>query len=272
MQGLHLYHYDLSNASQKVRIVLDVKGIAYTSHHVDLAKNEHLTPEYLKVNPQGVVPTLVHDGVVVVESSDIMAYLDEHFPDPPLQPASEAGRLEMRAWVARHDSMQRSVRILSHEFLLKRLGHAGDPEPGGHAAFLSPKEVAALRREIGARTDYAASTIAGAVRVVEDALAEANRHLAGRTWFVGEAFGLADVAWMVDVHRLTLMHFPLRAYPDLRRWWRRARALPSFSRAVLAHEPAGVRRLFRLHTWRRRLSRSHAGAARWRDPRLFANA
>jgi glutathione S-transferase len=84
---LELYHFNDSVCAQKVRVVLAEKHLDWVPHHVDLMKLENLDPAYLKLNPNGVVPTLVHDGAVVIESSEIIEYLDEHFPDPPLRPA-----------------------------------------------------------------------------------------------------------------------------------------------------------------------------------------
>ena len=243
--GLHLYHYGLSNCSQKVRIVLAEKGLGWTNHVVDITKGEQATESYRRINPNCVVPTLVHDGTIVIESSDIMEYLDEHFPEPPLRPTDERELARMRQWVARQESIQRPLEVLSREFLL--LG----PELGGHPS---------------------RSTIAGAVRVVADALAEVNRHLVRRTWIVGDALSLADVAWVVDVHRFTLMHFPMFAYPDLRAWYRRVRRLTSFHQAVLSYESSALRRQLFFRVLRRRLTGSWVGAAKWRNPRLLADA
>ena len=96
---LELYTHPMSPCAQKVRIVLAEKGLPWTGVHVDLAGKENLRPEYLKLNPQGVVPTLVHRGVPVVESSVICEYLDEAFPEPPLMPGDPLIRAEIRNWI-----------------------------------------------------------------------------------------------------------------------------------------------------------------------------
>ena len=69
-QGLHQLHFRGSACSQKVRALLREKGIKYKSHPVNLARNEHVSAWYLGINPRGVVPALVHDGVVHVESNE----------------------------------------------------------------------------------------------------------------------------------------------------------------------------------------------------------
>src|SRR5882762_9201866 len=81
-----LHHGWRSSASRRVRLCLEEKGIAYEGHVVDMAKLEHHSSEYLKINPNGVIPTLIHDGRPLHESGTICEYLDETFPDPPLRP------------------------------------------------------------------------------------------------------------------------------------------------------------------------------------------
>jgi len=272
LRGLHLYHYGMSNCSQKVRICLEEKGLAWTSHHVDLRENAHVTPEYLAVNVRGLVPALVHDGVVVVESSDILEYLDEQFPDPPLLPARDTAFRTTRLWVARQDSIHEAVKILSHQFLFGRAARRSAAELDRWEAMLVKNpELVAFHREFSSAEGFVPSVIAGAVRTVEEALGELNRQLEGRQWIAGDQFTLADVAWVVDVHRLQLMRFPMWRRPAVRAWYRRATRRPSFARAVRAHEPAELRRRFDLSTLLRWLGRSHVGASRWRDRRLLAH-
>jgi len=96
---LELYHLPNSICSQKVRLCLAEKGLEWAGHIVRLGKFEHLTPEYLALNPNGVVPTLLDDGRPVVESTVICEYLEELHPEPPLAPADPYQRARMRAWL-----------------------------------------------------------------------------------------------------------------------------------------------------------------------------
>ena len=75
-EGLHLYHGNISNCSMRVRMTLEEKELNWVSHHIDLKKKENITDEYFGINPNGLVPTLIHDGVVHIESNDIIDYLD----------------------------------------------------------------------------------------------------------------------------------------------------------------------------------------------------
>lgn len=96
---LALYNNAYSTCSQKVRLLLAEKGLDWEDRQIVFAKNEHLSDEYLRLNPNGVVPTLVHDGQVVIDSSVIMEYLDEVFPQPPMAPPGALGRAHVRQWL-----------------------------------------------------------------------------------------------------------------------------------------------------------------------------
>ena len=114
-----LHNLPNSICSQKVRLALAEKGLDYESRTVDLSRFEHLTPEYLSLNPNGVIPTLVHDGQAIVESTVICEYLDEIAPDPPLSPPDALGRARMRAWLRFIDEVpSMAVRVPSFNDVL----------------------------------------------------------------------------------------------------------------------------------------------------------
>src|SRR5262252_10718055 len=93
-----LYNAPQSTCSQRVRFVLNAKGLPFEEVKLDLLAGDQLKPDYLRLNPNGVVPTLVHDGAVVIDSSVIIEYLDEVFPQgESFTPRDPAGRAAMRA-------------------------------------------------------------------------------------------------------------------------------------------------------------------------------
>ena len=97
--ALELYNFPASTCSLKVRICLAEKDLEWLDHSFKPSENEHLTPDYLKINPNGVVPTLVHDGVPIIDSSVILEYLDEVFPSPSFTPNNPLDRAKMRSWL-----------------------------------------------------------------------------------------------------------------------------------------------------------------------------
>ena len=118
--GLVLHHAWRSSASRRVRLCLEEKGLAYESHPVDLAKLEHHSPEYLRINPNGVIPTLLHDGRALYESGTICEYLDEVFPEPPLRPADAWGRATMRNWIRYADERIGNLIIFNWVHVLQK--------------------------------------------------------------------------------------------------------------------------------------------------------
>jgi glutathione S-transferase len=96
---LELYSAPQSTCSQKVRLTLAEKNLNFVEHKMKLFQNDQLKPEYLKLNPNGVVPTLVDDGTPIIDSSVIMEYLDEVYPEIALSPAEPKQRAHMRAWL-----------------------------------------------------------------------------------------------------------------------------------------------------------------------------
>jgi glutathione S-transferase len=102
---LTLYHGLASTCSKKVRMCLKEKGLEYESQLLNLQKYEQHHPDYLKLNPKGVVPTLVHDGKPIIESTLIIEYLDEAFPLPALHPSDAYGRHKMRLWTKWSDDV-----------------------------------------------------------------------------------------------------------------------------------------------------------------------
>ncbi|MEM9105347.1 MAG: glutathione S-transferase N-terminal domain-containing protein, partial [Pseudomonadota bacterium] len=114
-KGLHLMHAQVSSCSQKLRIYLNVKGLEYTSRLIDIPAGENYGAWYMGINPRGLVPTLVHDGTVIIESNDILAYLEEQFAQPRLIPADLANAT-LNA-LAEEDDLHLNLRALSARYL-----------------------------------------------------------------------------------------------------------------------------------------------------------
>lgn len=237
MKGLHLFHFMLSNCSQRVRFALEEKGLAWTSHHLNLPANEHLDPDYQRINPNGVVPTLVHDGRVVIESNDILRYLEEHFPETPLAPADDAARARMECCIDEASAIQSAIKVLSHELLFRPFRTFRPEDVARFQSHPDPKLGDFVR-------DYAENGFAWAERVrgargeMEAALGRLEAALGEHPWLSGDDFGLADVSWAVNAHRLTQARYPLDCWPRLQTWYEKGLARPAFDRAVLSYTPS----------------------------------
>ena len=94
---MKLYTFFRSSAAFRVRIALNLKGLPYESLPKAFARNEHRAPEYLALNPQGLIPALATDGVVLSQSLAIIEYLNERHPTPPLLPEDPIDRARVRS-------------------------------------------------------------------------------------------------------------------------------------------------------------------------------
>src|SRR5229473_2225205 len=95
--AMKLYGYFRSSAAFRVRIALNLKNLDYDTAAIHLRRNDQTNPDYLAVNPQGLVPALDDGGRIVIQSLAIIEYLDEVHPDPPLLPKRPADRARVRA-------------------------------------------------------------------------------------------------------------------------------------------------------------------------------
>jgi maleylacetoacetate isomerase/maleylpyruvate isomerase len=96
MSQLALYNYFRSSTSYRARIALHFKKLSFEYHPISLLKNENRSPEYLKINPMGGVPTLVHNNHIIPDSNAIIEYLEEVFPEHPLLPPDAYHRARIR--------------------------------------------------------------------------------------------------------------------------------------------------------------------------------
>ena len=244
-KGLHLLHFSGSSCSQKVRILLGEKQLAYTSHHIDLARNAHVTPWFLGINPRGVVPVLVHDGVVHVESNDIPAYLDA-LPSAfdPFMPQTDAERRSVKASLDREDSLHMDLRNLTMGFILpRRLLQKSEEtlqrwERDGDA---DPKRTVEVKwwRDF-ARQGVPADVARGSFNAFSAAFAELDETLSRQAWLIGGRISVLDVAWFIDVHRVGLAGYPVERHPHVTQWHRRLSARPAFAKEIEAPLPVAV--------------------------------
>lgn len=200
---IELWHEWNSVHSFKVRVVLAEKAQPWTDRRVELLKFEHLRPDYLRLNPNGVVPTLVHDGRTILESSVICQYLDEAFAEPALLPEDPYGRARARAWLKYFDDVVHAeVRRASFQLLYKPLVSALAPAEleARLASHPEPRRVKAFRDAAAGDVDF------GMLREALGRFAEIIRRidaaLESGPWLTGASFGLADAAMAPFVDRL----------------------------------------------------------------------
>lgn len=232
-----LYTGRNSICTQKVLITLFEKNLTWDTRRVDLFTNEQYDPAYLKYNPKGVVPTLVHDDKPIVESTLICEYLDQTFPQPSLVPASPYERTQMRLWSKQIDEgIFEATREISFSAMFReklrnmteaqrniRFNNVGDPGRG--ARFRSTYEH-------GTESPYVLFAVAAfekMFRTMDAALAD------GRKWLVNGDLTLGDINLMPFVARLAYLNMLdifISERPRVQAWFERSKALSSYRRAI----------------------------------------
>jgi glutathione S-transferase len=241
-----LYHFGFSTCSQKVRLVLAEKGLEFESREVNLITGEQHDPEYVKLNPHHVVPTLVHDGQVLIESSLIIQYLDDAFPEPPLRPGDALGRYKVASWLKYVDDALHVAAPDVTFALGPRLVLLQQPAEVREANLAKiPDPVAREKRRSVIEHGVKAPEFSRSLGVFLDALDRMEAELSHQPWLSGQRFGLADATLLPYVLRLEhLAMDPLldrSARPRVAGWFARVRARPSYATAVEAWaSPAAV--------------------------------
>jgi glutathione S-transferase len=246
--GVHVLHFMGSSCSQKLRIFLNLKKIPWQSHPVDLPNHENMQRWFLGINPRGLVPVLVDDGAVHIESNDIIQYLEKKFPTPKLIPAGHEN--EVAALLRHEDDLHLDLRTLSFRFVF---APPGPPKPaaalesymkngaGTVQGAEDPEKLVQIefwrRAAKDGFTDERARASALKFRAEFDAL---DRTLAKQAYLTGNDLSVLDIAWFIYEHRLTLAGYPFgRLHPHVHAWAEKLRARPEFAKEVgqLRHSP-----------------------------------
>lgn len=211
---MKLYTYFRSSAAFRVRIALNLKGVAYEAvpRHLLRHGGEHHSAEYLAANPQGLIPALEDDGVVLSQSLAIIEYLDEKFPQPPLLPQGAVQRAQVRAMA---------------------LGIACDTHPLQNLSVTNY-----LTRELGQDEDAVSRWRAHWIAKGFSALEElAKRRSGDGLHCFGSSVTLADVVLLPQLVSARRFKCDLEPYPALRAIGAHLETLPAFAKAAPLAQP-----------------------------------
>jgi len=266
-----LYAFPGSLCSQKVRLALSEKQVSYEKRFVDIElRLQNYEPWYLRLNPRGVVPTLVHGDRVVTDSARILRYIDETFEGPALIPEGAHERDSMERWIGQQDALRMRelsyasfagligfvLRKISMPLRVAKLRRSRDKYPelaGIYEAKI--EDVRRWRTSVASRSEVAEirSDLEGVLRRVEEQL-DKTRYLAG------DSYSLADVAWTCVLARLTMLGLSAPLWgdgrsPRLKNYYEQLRLRPSFALADIWEATPSAKA-------RRALLRSATGGSR----------
>jgi len=211
---MKLYTYYRSSAAYRVRIALHLKGVAYEPVFIDLRPPAagQRAPEYLAINPQGLIPALEHDGTTLTQSLAIIEYLDELYPQPPFLPAAAAARAQVRA-------MALAVACEMHPLNNSRV-------------------LAYLRAPLAQSEDTVSSWyqhwIGAGFRGLEE---QARRSSGDGRHMFGASVTLADIYIVPQMYNARRFKCDLEPYPTLRAICAHLEGLPAFAQASPEAQP-----------------------------------
>jgi glutathione S-transferase len=227
-----LYNAPQSTCSQRVRFVLNAKGLPFTEQKLDLLAGDQLKPDYLKLNPNGVVPTLDHDGKIVIDSSVIIEYLDEVFPDQAnFTPRDPVRRAAMRSLMRFIDEMPAAaVRVPTFNLaFLPRFAAMSEDE------FIAFAESKPLRKEFMlamGRKGFPQKEMDGALTRLRRSYERMDESIrdSGGPWLFGKDISLADVSVMPALVRMADLNREAdwAGLPRVVKWYDMIRAQAAF--------------------------------------------
>lgn len=229
LKGIHVYHAGMSNCSMRVRLALEEKGLKWVSHEVDLGNQENILPWYLAINPKGLVPAIVHDGVPVTESDDILAYLEEKFPEPALVPSDPPLAAQADAWFDMAVSMH--IKAIKTWVYGSTLGASKKQSDMSHYAEVQPvKELVTFHQK--SLDGFSTAEVEAARKMIAEAFDKMELRLQEHSFLVGDAQSIADIAWLPQYVVLGTLGFDFRPYPAITAWARRQEKRPAYKPAI----------------------------------------
>lgn len=239
MKGLNLYHFSYSNCSMRIRLFLEEKGIDWIDRYTDIRKQENLTQDYFDIHPQGLVPAIIDDGVIVYESADILEYLEEKYPEPSFVPENP----EMKAEMDRLLEFTRS----GHLPIIKTWAYGRNKKPTKTPEVM-PKYLELQKDQ--ALIDFHKETLSeGAIpeekiQAAEDKLnaifSDLDAKLARHEWILGDRMTLADIAWIPQYALFQRNDYPFDPFPNWMAYVDRWKARPSYKEGIAKYMPSAA--------------------------------
>lgn len=227
---LEVYTWEPNANSGKPLLCLKEKQVPFTYHYIDMGKREQFSPEFLKINPDGTIPAVVHDGFVMTESTPIMEYVDDVFDGPALRPVDPYWRWRMRQVMRYMDNIVApSLAMLASNRLAAPRFVGADPDELKKELdkIPLPERRAAWEKLMFNKTPP--SDLGESARRMEQAILHFEALLGASEWLAGDRFSLADINVMATFYGLPTSYpdqVNAERTPHLWDWLRRCHARP----------------------------------------------
>ncbi len=235
---LTLYHYDRSTAAQRVRLLIEEKGLPWKSVIVDTARGDvdQLPDNYHELNPKGLVPAVENNGAGIAESNIILEYLEDAFPETSFRPASAEDRAKMRLWMHRvGDGVHVASRTIGvcivNRFIYMEQGAEKIKKYHANMRDLVRRD----NDQINIETGLESPLLPDAVKTFRKLFEDMNARLTDHDWLAGDAYSLADISLVVYLRRMESFRMaPLWQHMEhLNDWYARVAARPAYHKAIV---------------------------------------
>ena len=237
-KGVHLLNYQFSACSMKTRIYLNLKKIPFTSHQINLSAGENFSEWFQGINPRSLVPVLIHDGEVHIESNDILEYLEGCFKQSPLIPENMEEKI--KELLKFEDNLHVDIRNITFKFLVPRFlnkGKSVQPKAKNKATLNGELDsMDDVNRNFWEHYEKYGITDEDASRSLirfRTALEDLNDQLEDSPYILGAELSLVDIAWFIYATRIQHANYPLqRLHPNVSGWYERLYANVLFRKEV----------------------------------------
>ena len=233
---LFLYHSTTSVCAIKVRLTLAEKGLGYDGKLLNLREGDQHRPDYVRLNSNHVVPTLVHDGKVIIESTLIIEYLDEIFKAPPMMPTDPYARAIARLWMKKIDDyLHAACSTLTFAIVFPPVFRKKTTEELEAYYASMPNPAYRERQRLSVEQGLDAPHVPAAAQAYDKYICEMEVALAASPYLAGQAYSLADAAATPYIFRLEMLGLDklwIGRHPRVEDWCARIRERPSFAHAI----------------------------------------
>ena len=200
---LDLYTWDPNSNSGKPIFALKEKGVAFDYHYINLLEFEQHSPEYVKINPGGTVPTLIHDDVIFTESTPMCEYIDGVFDGPSLRPEDPMQRYRMRWWCWYIDNrFAPALSVIGWHVFMGPMVRKKSPEEIERIIARIPTKERRIAWTTAVNTGFTEEQLENAGERVNDGIQLMNARLAESDYLAGPTYSLADTITFANAYAL----------------------------------------------------------------------
>ena len=200
---LDLHTWDPNSNSGKPIFVLKEKGVDFRYHYVDLLQFEQHSPEYVKINPDGTVPTLIHDGVLFTESTPMCEYIDGAFSGPPLAPENPRELYRMRWWCWYIDTQfAPALSVLGWHSFMGPMMRKKDPKEIERLIKRIPLKERQIAWSTAINSSFTEEQLENSRNRVHEAVQKMDAHIKESPWLAGNSYSIGDIIAFANAYAL----------------------------------------------------------------------